>query len=74
MSERVGRGFGHFDRIEPMIVAGGDRPPPRIEGERICEEDGCDTLLSAYNLGSDRCSIHFRMSTGHVRGRAVGTR
>lgn len=51
-------------------VQGKLRAPRQLEGIRVCEDDGCATLLSRYNKRS-YCYAHTPTRFPRLRGRVV---
>lgn len=51
-------------------VQGRTRAPRQHDGNRVCEHDGCDTLLSRYNKRT-YCYTHTPTRFPRLRGRVV---
>jgi len=51
-------------------VQGKLRAPRQLDGIRVCEHDGCETLLSRYNKRA-HCYTHTPTRFPRLRGRVV---
>jgi hypothetical protein len=51
-------------------VQGRTRAPKQLDGIRVCEHDGCETLLSRYNKRT-HCYTHTPTRFPRLRGRVV---
>lgn len=53
--------------LKGSIARSGRRKPKRNDTDRVCEKEGCETRLTAYNNGSfcyTHAPAHFRKFVG----------